>query len=286
MLRIIFLGTSGGTPSVERGMPAIALKYEGELMLWDCGEGSQRQLMRYKVGYGSISSIFITHPHIDHYLGMYGLLETLKMSSASPKRLRAFLPKGVEVQGYPFIEQSPLKSGELLRTRDFTVSAFQVKHCRGSYGLVFEEKEKVKFHEEKAHSLGLKGKLFREIQQKGVVKTPKREVRLEDVTWTKPGRKIVYSGDCVKDENMVEVAKGADLLIHEATFESSLKDEALERMHSTALDAAEVAKAANVKRLIITHISPRYSDGNLLLEEATKVFPHTEIAYDGMIIDI
>lgn len=267
-------------------MPSIAIKYESELMLWDCGEGTQRQLMRYKVGYGSIDAIFISHPHIDHYLGMYGLLETLKMSSPSPKKLRAFLPKGVDVQGYPFIEQSPVKSGELWRTAEFSVSAFQVKHCRGSYGLVFREADRVKFHEEKAHSLGLTGRLFREIQQKGAVRTPKGEVRLADVTWNKPGRKIVYGGDCVPDENTIEAAKGADLLIHEATFESSLKDEALERMHSTAEGAAEIAKAAKAKRLVITHVSPRYSDTTALMEEAKKVFPHTEIASDGMIIDL
>jgi len=267
-------------------MPAIAVKYESELMLWDCGEGTQRQLMKYKVGYGSINSIFITHPHIDHYLGMYGLLETLKMSSPSPKKLKLFLPKNVDVQGYPFIEQSQLKSGELMRTGDFTVSAFQVKHCRGAYGLVFEENERVKFHEEKAHSLGLHGRLFREIQQKGVVKTPKGEVKLEDVSWRKPGRKIVYSGDCVPDDNTIEAAKNADLLIHEGTFDASLKDEALERLHSTVTGAAEVAKKSSVKCLIITHISPRYSDTAALLEEAKKIFPYTDIAIDGMAIDL
>ena len=286
MFRVIFLGTSGGTPTVERGMPAIAIKYESELMLWDCGEGTQRQLMKYKVGYGSIDTIFVTHPHIDHYLGMYGLLETLKMSSPSPKKLKLFLPKGVDAPEYPFITHSPVKSGELMRNRDFTVNAFQVKHCRGSYGLVFEEQDKVKFHEEKAHSLGLEGRLFKEIQKKGSVKTPKGEVKLEDVTWKKPGRKVVYSGDCVPDENVIEAAKGADLLIHEGTFETSLKDEALEKLHSTVADAAEIAKKSSVKRLIITHISPRHSDAAALLKEAMEIFPNTIIAEDGLALDL
>ncbi|MFH0884275.1 MAG: ribonuclease Z [Candidatus Micrarchaeota archaeon] len=286
MLRVTFLGTSGSTPTIERGMPGLAIKYESELMLWDCGEGTQRQLMRYKVGYGSIDSIFISHPHLDHYLGLYGLLETLKLSSPSPRPLRLFLPRGVDVEGYPFAKTEKIKSGELYRGRGFSISAFAVKHCRGSHGFVFEEEERVKFHEEKAHSLGLKGKLFREIQQKGRVKTEKGEIRLEDITWKRKGRKIVYTGDCGPDDNTIEAAKGADLLIHEATFDSSKDAEAKERLHSTAEDAAKIAKNAGASRLVLTHISPRYSDTALLLEQAQAIFPKTEIALDGLAIDI
>jgi len=286
MLRITFLGTSGSTPTVARGMPAIALKYESELMLWDCGEGTQRQLMRYKVGYGSVNSIFISHPHLDHYLGLFGLMETLKLSSAAPKPVRIFLPRGMDMEGYPFAKAEKLKAGELMRGRGFSVSAFAVKHCRGSHGFVFQEDEKIKFHEKKAHSLGLKGKLFREVQQKGKVKTPKGEVKLEDITWRKPGRKIVYAGDCAPSDSTTEAAKGADLLIHEATFDSSKKEEAQERLHSTAEDAAKIAKAAGVKRLVLTHISPRYADPSELLAEAKAVFKAAEVAEDGQFIDI
>ena len=285
MLRVTFLGTSGSVPTVERGMPSIALKYESELMLWDCGEGTQRQLMKYKVGYGSIDSIFITHPHLDHYLGLFGLLETLKLSSPAPRPVRIFLPRGLDLE-YDFARVEKLKGGELYRGKGFSVTAVPVKHCRGAHAFVFEEEEKLKFHEEKAHALGLQGRLFREIQAKGKVKTGRGEVSLEDVSWRKPGRKIAYSGDCVPDSNLAEAAKGADLLIHEATFDSSMKDEAEERAHSTAAGAAELAKSAGVKRLVLTHISPRHSDTSALLEEARKIFPETEIAYDGLSIDI
>jgi ribonuclease Z len=286
MLRVTFIGTSASMPTTERGMPSIAVKYESELMLWDCGEGTQRQLMRYKVGYGSVNAIFITHPHLDHYLGMFGLLETLKLSFPAPKPVRVFLPRGMDVEGYPFAKVEKVKAGEILRGRGFSVRAFAVKHCRGSHGFVFEEDEKIKFHEEKAHSLGLAGTLFREIQKKGKVKTAKGEIRLEDVTWRMKGRKIVYAGDCAPGDATIEAAKGADLLIHEATFDSSMKDEAAERMHSTAVQAAEVAKAAGAKRLVLTHISPRYADTSQLLEEAKAVFPQSEIAEDGLAIDI
>jgi ribonuclease Z len=286
MLRVTFLGTSGSTPTVNRGMPSLAIKYGSELMLWDCGEGTQRQMMRHKVGYGSVSAIFITHPHIDHYLGLFGLLETLKLSSPSPKKLRLFMPKTIGEPVYDFITTEQVKSGELYAGRDFSVSAFQVKHCRGSYGFIFQEEEKVKFHEEKAHSLGLKGRMFKEIQQKGKLKVGGKEILLDDITWKRPGRKIVYSGDCTPDHHLIEAAKGADLLIHEGTFDPSLKDEAKERMHSTIEDAANTAKEAGAKRLVITHISPRYSDTKALLEQARAIFPGALIADDGLSIDI
>lgn len=286
MLRITFLGTSGSTPTVERGMPGLAIKYESELMLWDCGEGTQRQLMKYKVGYGSIDSVFISHPHLDHYLGLHGLLETLRLSSPSPRPIRLFLPRGMDIEGYKFARTEKIKAGEIYRGRGFSVHAFSVDHCRGSHGFVFEEDERVKFHEEKAHSLGLRGTLFREIQQKGKVKTEKGEIRLEDITWKRKGRKIAYSGDTAPCDRTIEAAKGADLLIHEATFDSSKSEEAKERQHSTAEDAARVAKSAGVARLVLTHISPRYSDTSLLLEQARAIFPNTEIAVDGLAIDI
>jgi ribonuclease Z len=287
MFQVTFLGTSGSIPTVERGMPAMAVKYESELLLWDCGEGTQRQLMRYKVGYGSISAIFVTHPHLDHYLGMFGLLETLKLSSVSPRKLPVFFPGALDgFERYAFVSPEKIKKGELYHTNDFTVDAFPVKHSKDSFGFVFQEKDRIKFHEDKAHSLGLSGKLFREIQQKGSVKTAKGTVKLADVSWVKPGRKLVYCGDCIADGNIVEAAKGADLLIHEATFDSSRKEEAKERMHSTAEDAAAVAKKAGVKRLILTHISPRYADVKELLAQAKAVFAGTEIAYDGLQADI
>jgi ribonuclease Z len=286
MLRVTFLGTSGSTPTVERGMPSIAIKYESELMLWDCGEGTQRQMMRYHVGYGSISAIFVSHPHIDHYLGLFGLLETLKLSSPSPKKVRLFIPKTVGEPNYEFVTTESTASGELYSGKDFSVRAFPVKHCRGAYGFVFEEEDKIKFHEDKAHALGLKGSMFREIQKKGKLTVGGKEILLADITWKRPGRKIVYSGDCTPDARLVEEARGADLLIHEATFDSSLKEEAKERMHSTAEDAAKAARDAGVKRLVLTHLSPRFSDPAPLLEQAKAVFPETQIASDGLSIDI
>ena len=246
MLKIIFLGTSAGVPTTERGMPSIALKYGSDLMLWDCGEGTQRQLMKYKVGYGSISSIFISHPHLDHFIGLYGLLETLKLSP-SPKKVSLFLPGDVTVPAHDFVTLSQVKKGKLYKGKGFSVSAFPVRHCRSSYGFVFQEEEKIKFNEDKAHRLGLKGKMFTEIENKGKIKINNKTIKLEDVAWTKPGRKIVYTGDCTYDKDIIDISHNADLLIHEGTFDQSLKEEAKERLHSTVEDAALVAKKAKVK---------------------------------------
>lgn len=286
MFRITFLGTSASVPTLERSLPSIAIKYESQLLLWDCGEGTQRQLMKYKVGYGSINAIFITHPHLDHYLGLFGLLETLKLSSPSPKPVQLFLPKAIEVRDYDFTKVSAVKKGKLFSANGFTIHAFPVKHTKGAYGFVFQENAKIKFNEKKAHGLGLEGKQFSQIQEKGIVKIKNKTIKLVDVSWVQPGRKIVYAGDCAPSSNIIEEAKDADLLIYESTFDSSLATEAKERFHSTAEDAANIAKQANVKKLILTHISPRYSDVDLLLSQARKIFPKTDVAIDGMTIDI
>jgi ribonuclease Z len=160
-----------------------------------------------------------------------------------------------------------------------------VRHGKGAYGFVIKENDRIKFNAEKAHGLGMKGKMFREIQEKGFVVVNSRKITLEEVSFLKPGVKIVYSGDCAPSKKLLEYAKDADLLIHEATFGSEHAEEAVERLHSTVVDAAHIAKDANVKQLIVTHISPRYEKEEKrkrLLEEARAIFNNTILAYDGL----
>ncbi|VVB98367.1 Ribonuclease Z [uncultured archaeon] len=288
MLKATFLGTSASIPTVERGMPSIALKGK-ELYLWDCGEGCQRQMMKYKVGFGSVKGVFISHLHLDHFLGIYGLIETLRLSSACSQKLPIFAPRGFEqmlINRWDFMDVQELKSGELLKDAEGSISAFKVKHSRESFGFIYKEHDRVKFHDEKAHKLGLKGVLFREIQEKGSVKVGRKKIELEDVTWVKPGRKIAYAGDCLPSRSTVDAAKGADLLIHEATFGKEFEKEAEERNHSTAEQAAQIAKEAGVKQLALTHISGRYRDVTELLKEARAIFPNTLVAEDGLGIEI
>src|SRR3989338_23615 len=291
-LQITFLGTSGGVPTPKRGMPSIAIKWNGEIYLFDCGEGTQRAMMRSKVGYGSINSIFISHLHLDHFLGVFGLIETLHLLQPSPKPISIYAPEYVElINKYKFITLDKIKprGGLLLQGNDFSISAFTVKHTKNSYGFIFKENDRRKFDEEKAHALGLQGRMFSEIQKKGSLVINGKKILLDDVSWIKPGRKIVYSGDCAPSENLIKVAKDADLLIHESTFANDKEDEAKERMHTTSKQAAMIAKQSNVKKLVLTHISPRYSEEESiknLLGDAKSVFNNTIVANDGLIVEV
>jgi len=307
MMQITFIGTGGSAPTPSRGLPAIAV-HAKELLLFDCGEGTQRQMMRYKVGYGSVRAIFISHMHLDHYLGIFGLLETLRMNSPSPKPLHIFAPSafyekflaisGYKAANYKFVEIHAIRTEgdgknevKIYENDEFEVSAFPVEHgMRDAFGFVIKEKDKIKFHEEKAHGLGLKGKLFRTIQDKGEVTVGGKKIKLKDVSWVKEGARVVYTGDTTISKSVASAAKGAALLIHDATFSSeSHASETEKREHSSAKDAAEIAKKAGVVQLALTHISARYSekeDKNRLLEEAKAVFPVTILAEDGLVVDV
>lgn len=285
MLSITFLGTAGSTPTPERSMPAIVLRWQGKLFLWDCGEGTQRQMMRYKVGYGSLDSVFISHLHLDHFLGIFGLIETLHLTQPAPRKIQVFAPRGLErllINRRPFVETRELRPGCLREDDDFSIEAFPVQHSTEAYGFVFQEKPRRKFHAEKAHKLGLKGAMFREIQQKGSLQVKDRKIRLEDVSWLEPGIKVVYSGDSAPCKETEKAAQGADLLIHESTFAEDRKTEAEERFHTTAVQAARVAQKAKVKQLALVHISSRYSDTDPLLAEAKALFNNTFLAKDGI----
>jgi ribonuclease Z len=295
MLKVTFLGTSAAVPSASRAMPAIALKYD-ELFLWDCGEGCQREMMRRGVGYGSVGAVFITHLHLDHVLGVFGLIETIRMNTERGK-ITVFAPRGFErmlegispTMGWEpsFLDIREMKEGELYRGKDYSISGFRTTHQkRAAFGLVFREDDKNKFHEAKAKKLGLKGRMFREIQEKGSVKVGGKVVKLGEVSWVRKGIKVVYTGDTVYNERIAEIAEGADLLIHDATFGEDLRSEAELRGHSTAKEAATIAKKAKVKRLVLTHISGRYRDGKELEREAKAVFKNTAAAVDGTEIEI
>ncbi|MDD5023202.1 MAG: ribonuclease Z [Candidatus ainarchaeum sp.] len=282
-MKIVFLGTSGAVPSKERGMPAIAI-HAKEWLLFDCGEGTQRQMMTYGIPYGSIKAIFLSHSHLDHTLGIYGLLKTFELSLPHIK-LPVFLPEGMTLKNKNVV-QTQIKEGKLYENNEFEIYAFKVKHSENSHGFIIKEKDRVKFNEQKAHSLGIKGKMFKEIEEKGFLKIGKNKIKLKEVTWIKKGRKIVYSGDTVYCKELIKASKDADILIHESTFFGEQEKEAKEFMHSSLQDAVKVAEKAKVKKLILTHISPRYAKEDELLEQAIKQFNNSIIAKDGLVIDL
>jgi len=287
MFELTVLGTSSAMPTPERSLSCIAVRKDGDIFLLDCGEGSQRQMMRFGVSYMKIRAIFITHLHLDHFLGVFGLLETLRLNGRTEK-LTIYAPRGAAgVFGKKeFLEVKEIDDKWSEDFGGFSASAFAAKHPGGALCFAFEEKEKIRFHEEKAKGLGLKGPMFTDIQKKGKLTIAGKVVKLKDITYTQPGKKIVFSGDTAPCAGIARAAKGADLLIHESTFGSDKEEEAKETQHSTASDAAACAKKAGAKRLLLTHFSGRYADTTQLVSEAKKIFPSAEAAKDGMKIEV
>lgn len=290
---VFFLGTSAGIPSVDRNMPSIAIKWNGKVYLFDAGEGCQKQLMKYKVGYGSIENIFITHLHLDHFLGYFGLVETLRMTTDKEySGLNVYAPKGFSsllFNNWEFVKINKIRQGPLYEGNEISITAFRTKHVGLSFGFVILEKDKVKFDAKKAKKLGIVGKMFSSLEKKGEIKVNNKIVKLEEVSRIVSGRKIVYTGDTAYSENTVEYSKNADLLIHECTFDEDMQEHAKKTNHSTVIDAAKVAAKAKVKTLVLTHISARYKEEDLekFVLNAKKYFKgKIVVAHDGMKMEL
>ena len=299
-MKVVFLGTSGSIPTPRRGSPAVAVARERELLLFDCGEGTQQKMFAAHLGFGRPTKVFISHLHGDHILGLPGLIQTMSLLGREqplqiygPRGLCQFLAFFSALFGGPnfSLEVEEIEeTGEVCTGRGYTVSAVPADHgTEGwSYALI-EEPRPGKFHQEKALELGVpKGPLWKQLQQgKAVALLNNRVVRSEEVADPpRPGRKIVYSGDTRPNDALVELAKGADLLIHESTFGDELAEKAALDGHSTPSQAAEVARRAGAKELILTHISPRYVDSSVLLEQAGLIFERTRVAEDLMEVEV
>lgn len=269
-------------------------------MLFDCGEGTQRQMMLAKTGFRNLDHIFITHLHTDHFIGLFGLIETMSLNereraltvySPRAKVLKAlFEAFGYDQLSYP-IYVKEMRGGEEVRLDGFRVVAFKTEHIVESVGYaIIENDRRGKFNREKAEKeLGIPpGPLYAKLARgesiiwKGRLITPDMVLGEE-----RRGRRVVYTGDTRPSESTVRVAKGADVLIHDASFKEELKDWAIESGHSTAREAAEVARRAGVKKLVLTHISTRYAkDATPLLNEAKEVFKDTIVAEDLMTLEV
>jgi len=299
-LTVIFLGTGGSIPTPKRGLPAIAIRRKTELLLFDCGEGTQRQMIQAGVGFHRKTKIFVTHMHGDHVLGLPGLLQTMSLLDRT-KKLEIYGPQGIKAfveaisQTVRFsltfpVQVSEIDAGLVCEEKEYTVYATPSNHMNPSLAYALTEKPRPgRFHIEKAKELGVpEGPLWSKLQDGSSVKLPSgRIVKPEMVLGhPRPGRKIVYTGDTRPSENLVKLAENADLLIHEATFDDELMERALEDGHSTPSMAAETAKEAGAKWLILTHISARYKDAGLLLEQARKVFSKTDVAQDFLRLEL
>ena len=300
ILRLTFLGTASARPTVTRNVSSIAVQREGRLFLFDCGEGTQRQMMRFGVGF-SVTDIFITHLHADHYLGLTGLLRTLSLQGraddlavwgppGSHDVLHTLVTLGGERLTFP-THLRELPPGESLVLDGYRIQAFATDHTRESVGLALLEESRLgRFDVEKAQRLGVpEGPSFGKLHEGESVRLPDgRVIHPDDVVGpSRPGRKIVYSGDTRPSPATIEIAHEADLLVHEATFDEEERDRATDTAHSTARQAAQVAAAAGVRQLILTHLSARYSDHpRRLLAEAREVFPECVVAKDGLSVEV
>jgi len=296
-LSVRFLGTSASRPTVERNVTSLAIRRGGETFLFDCGEGTQRQMMRYGVSF-NVGEIFFTHMHADHILGVTGLVRTMALQGRtdpmtlfgppkSERLLRQAVTLGSEKQHFPinYVEMTP---GEPLTRDGYSIVPFAVEHGGASaMGLAIVELPRLgRFNPELARTMGIpEGPLWGQIHKGQAITLPDGRIvhPTELVGPTRSGRKLVFTGDSRPSETTIQIAAGADILIHEATFADEEAPLALETGHSTAREAATVADRAGVKRLVLTHISSRYSrDVQELATEAREVFPGAVVARDGM----
>lgn len=292
---MIFLGTGAGMPTIKRGLSCIAIKYHGDLLIFDCGEGAQRNMVIAGVGFPKNLKIFITHMHGDHVLGLPGLLQTLSLVNRSfdvhvygPRGIIDFIHCVRENLRFHLsynLHINEINSGVIIEEKNYLVRAIESMHFSPSYAFSFEEKTKPgKFHPDKALALGVpKGPLWKKLQEGfPVINIFGERIYPEQVLDPpRSGVKIVYSGDTRPCENIVNIGKDADILIHDSTFDDSLIDRAISDMHSTAGEAAEVALKACVKLLVLTHISARYETmSDILIKQAKEKFSNVILAED------
>jgi ribonuclease Z len=293
-LSILFLGTGGSWPSVKRNVSSVALKRAGEIILFDCGEGTQRQFQKSKLSYMQISKIFITHFHGDHFLGLPGLIQTMQLNDREIP-LHIYGPKGMikllsqllslgyfkpnyEIIGYE------IDGGDVLEFDGYKIRVIRAKHGIPALAYSLEEDMRSgKFDKPKALKLGIpEGPLFSNLQKGKTITLKDGRKITPDMVLGSPrkGRKIVFSGDTKPIDEMINFAKNADVLIHEATFDSELEDVSYDYGHTTASQAAEIAKKSDVEKLFLIHISPRYNENNVLEEEAKKIFKNSIVPKD------
>jgi ribonuclease Z len=297
-LDLVFLGTSGSMPTAQRAPTAILVRRGGERLLFDCAEGTQRQLLRSNVGLVELREIFLTHYHADHYLGLPGMLKTFALRGREvpvtiygPPGLKDLFGALRRIFGrltYPY-ELVELAPGESLQRAEYKLQTFAVNHGVSAVGYAMVEAPRPgRFDVEAADELGVPEGPQRGALQRG------EPVTLEDGRVVTPelvlgqartGRKLVISADTAPARSVVDAARGADVLIHEATFATEERERARETLHSTAAEAAEVARSAEVGLLALTHLSNRYFGGEIE-REAQEVFPDTVVPRDLDIIEI
>jgi ribonuclease Z len=297
-LDLVFLGTSGSVPTAQRAPSALLLRRGGERLLFDCGEGTQRQLLRSTIGLPELPEVFVSHFHADHYLGLPGMLKTFALRGRELP-LKVYGPRGLKdlfstlrrVFGrLPYaLELVELRPGDVLERGEYNLVTFPVAHAIESIGYALVEHPRPgRFDVEAADALGVPSGPERGLLQAGEsVQLPDGRVVTPDEVLgpPRPGRRIVLSGDTAASPLVLEAARGAEVLVHEATFLDEERERAVDTAHATALEAAELARDADVGLLALTHLSNRYF-GPEVAREARTIFPETVVPKDFDVIDV
>src|SRR5581483_6116931 len=297
-LDVVFLGTAGSAPTARRAPSALLVRRGGERLLFDCGEGTQRQLLQSSVGLVDLADVFLTHFHADHFLGLPGMLKTFALRGRDAS-LTVYGPPGLRelfdvlrriVGKLPYrLELAEVRAGDALERDGYKLLVFPVAHGVAAVGYALVEQPRPgRFDVDAADALGVPNGRERGVLQHG------ESVTLDDGRTVTPdavlgppraGRSILYPGDTMPSEVVQALAEGADLLVHEATFAAEDAERAAETRHSTAAQAAEVARAAGVRMLALTHLSPRYF-GPEIAREAREIFPNTVVPRDFDVIEL
>ena len=298
-MKLVFLGSGGSWPTKDRNLSSVALKLNSDIILFDCAEGTQRQLFQSSFNFMHVNQILISHFHGDHFLGLPGLIQSMYLNDRK-RPLHILGPEGTTdtVRGLLSIGYfSPtfdiltkdLKDKDEVDFENYSITARSADHDVPALAFAVEENvRKGKFHPEKALALGVpEGPLFRKLQNGEAVTVNGRKIEPENVLGApRKGRKVVYSGDTRPSEAVTELAQDCDVLIHDSTLSSELEEKALKYGHSSTKQAAKIARKANAKVLFLTHISPRYDETQKLEEEAKQIFHNSFIAIDFLEYEI
>ena len=299
MMELIFLGTSGAVPTLERSTTCICLVRDGEILMFDAGEGAQISYLKANLGWNKKMKIFVTHLHGDHCIGILGLLQTMTLQNRT-EPVEIYGPEGIEELiaantkimnfGLSFpVLITPINEGVIVSEEKYEVRTCEAEHSVPTFSFLLEEKEKPgTFYPEKAISLDIpKGELWHKLQQGEEVVVDGKSIKPSEVVGPNvPGKKIGISGDTRPTKKLEVFFKNCDYLVFDSTFSDEMKEKAIQSLHSTAKEAATFAKNSNVSNLILTHFSARYKDENVLLDEAKTVHSSVIAAHDQLKIDI
>lgn len=297
---MIFLGTSSAAPTAERGLSSIAIMREGELLLFDAGEGMQRNFMKAGLGMNREMKVFVTHMHSDHCIGLLGLLQTMALQGRErpveiygQPRLKEFLLENMRIINFGLTFDVSIhtieKEGIVVEEKDYRVTCCEAKHSIPALSFRLDEHDRSgQFNVGLVKKLGIpEGELYSKLQRGQDVEHEGKVVKSSDVVGPpRPGRKIGISGDTRPTDKLVKFFSGCDLLVFESTYAHDKLQKALETSHSTATEAATLAKQAGVKKLFLTHFSARYDETSALVKEASAIHGNVEAAEDLKVVDI